>query len=59
MKTIPIARKSLVARVAIKRGEAFTEENLTIKRPGQGLAPTLYWDVLGFKATNPQLTLTM
>src|SRR5262249_20803690 len=51
MKTIPIARKSLVARVAIKRGETFTEENLTIKRPGQGLAPVLYWDVVGLKAS--------
>lgn len=43
----PIARKSLVARVAISAGEAFTPENLSVKRPGTGIAPTEWWDVLG------------
>ena len=45
-----IARKSLVAARPIKRGEAFTQDNLTAKRPGGGLSPMLYWDLLGNRA---------
>jgi N-acetylneuraminate synthase len=50
-KTIPVARKSLVARTAIRAGEAFSAHNLGIKRPGTGLAPGLFWDLLGRRAT--------
>jgi N-acetylneuraminate synthase len=46
-----VARKSLVTSRAIRRGELFTPENLTIKRPGTGLSATLYWDWLGRAAT--------
>jgi N-acetylneuraminate synthase len=46
-KNRPVARKSLVAAQPIAEGEPFTEENLTAKRPGTGLAPTRYWDYLG------------
>lgn len=42
-----IARKSLVARVPIAAGEAFTEGNLGAKRPGGGLSPMDYWALLG------------
>jgi len=42
-----VARKSLVALVAIKRGEIFTQENLGCKRPGSGISPLNYWDMLG------------
>jgi N-acetylneuraminate synthase len=42
-----VARKSLVAARTIKRGEKFTAENLTTKRPGTGLSPIYYWDWLG------------
>ena len=42
-----IARKSLVASGPIRRGEPFTERNLAIKRPGDGLDPMLYWELLG------------
>ena len=35
-KNKPIARKSIVAARAIQKGEAFTAENLTTKRPGGG-----------------------
>ena len=45
-----IARKSLVAKCAIKIGETFTEENITIKRPATGISPMNYWDVLGTKS---------
>ena len=42
-KNIPIARKSIVAKTSIKKGELFTEENLTVKRPGTGISP-MEWD---------------
>lgn len=44
---IPIARKSLVAAQQIPRGELFTASNLVSKRPGSGLSPWKYWDLLG------------
>jgi N-acetylneuraminate synthase len=46
-KNKTVARKSLVANQAIKKGEKFTEENLTAKRPGTGLSPMYYWECLG------------
>ncbi len=42
-----VARKSLVALTAIGVGEVFTAANLGVKRPGTGLSPTRYWDMLG------------
>lgn len=42
-KNIEIARKSIVAKTDIKKGEIFTEENLTVKRPGSGISP-MDWD---------------
>lgn len=47
---IPIARKSIVAATAIKRGELFTEENITAKRPGTGLSPMVWESVVGQRA---------
>ncbi len=47
LPNIPIARKSIVAATAIKRGELFTEENLTAKRPGTGLCPMRWESVVG------------
>ena len=49
-KYMPLVRKSLVAAHDIKKGEAFTKENLEIKRPGTGLAPKQYTKMLGKKA---------
>lgn len=43
-------RKSIVASRNIKKGEIFSEENLAVKRPGTGLSPVLWFDVLGEKA---------
>lgn len=49
-KNIVIARKSIVARTDIKEGTVFTENNLAIKRPGSGISPMKWYDVLGKKA---------
>ena len=49
-KNIAIARKSIVARRPIKRGETLTEENLTVKRPGTGISPMRWFDVPGTNA---------
>lgn len=45
-KNKDVARKSIVAKVEIKKGEVFTEENLTVKRPGNGISPMKWYDVL-------------
>lgn len=50
-KNIIIARKSIVARRAIAEGEVFAEENLAIKRPGDGMSPMHWFDVIGKTAT--------
>ncbi len=50
LKNKPIARKSLVAACAIPQGEVFSETNLTVKRPGIGLSPMRWDEVLGRKA---------
>lgn len=42
-----IARKSIVAARQIKAGEVFTEENLTTKRPGDGISPMRWHEILG------------
>ena len=45
-----VARRSLVAARDIRSGEAFTAENLTAKRPGDGLSPMCWDEVLGRRA---------
>ena len=50
-KNKPIARKSLVAKCAIKSGEVFSVENITTKRPGTGISPMQWDDVIGRKAS--------
>ena len=42
-----VARKSIVAARAIAKGEAYTVENLTTKRPGDGVSPMRWYEVLG------------
>ncbi len=46
-KNIGIARKSIVAGCPIRAGEIFTEDNLTTKRPGSGISPMRWNDVVG------------
>ena len=50
-KNVPLVRKSIVAARHIEEGEAFTEQNLTVKRPGTGLSPMLWDRVLGRRAS--------
>jgi len=45
-----VARRSLVAGRDIVAGEAFSAENVAIKRPGIGISPFMYWELLGRKA---------
>ncbi len=47
LKNLTVARRSLVAACKIQKGELFTEHNLTVKRPGNGVSPIFYWDQLG------------
>jgi len=49
-KNISIARKSIVAKKSIKKGEFFSENNLTIKRPGTGISPMEWDDVIAQKS---------
>ncbi|MGM9827722.1 MAG: N-acetylneuraminate synthase [Muribaculaceae bacterium] len=42
---IAVARKSIVAARDIRAGEVFTEENITVKRPGNGISP-MHWDTV-------------
>ena len=45
-----IVRKSIVAATEIKKGEFFTENNLTVKRPGTGISPMEWHKILGLEA---------
>lgn len=47
LKNKPIARKSIVAARDIRKGEPFTKENLTVKRPGTGISPMRWDEVIG------------
>lgn len=47
VKNKPIARKSIVATKTIKKGDLFSVENLTVKRPGTGISPMQWDEVIG------------
>jgi N,N'-diacetyllegionaminate synthase len=50
LKNIPIARKSLVAICDINKGDLFSEKNLGTKRPGHGISPMRWDEVIGKRA---------
>ncbi|QKF58955.1 N-acetylneuraminate synthase [Aliarcobacter lanthieri] len=50
-KNKPIARKSIVAKTDIKKGEILSENSLAIKRPGNGISPMRWDEILGTVAT--------
>ena len=52
LKNKSVARKSLIAAKDIKKGENFTEDNMTTKRPGTGISPMKYWHMIGKVAQN-------
>ncbi|KGQ63371.1 N-acetylneuraminate synthase [Gallibacterium anatis] len=47
-----VARKSIIAAKPIKKGEVFTIDNITTKRPGNGISPMYWYDILGKQAEN-------
>ena len=51
LKNLKIVRKSIVAKKDIKKGELYTKENLTTKRPGSGICP-MKWDEIIGKVSN-------
>ena len=50
-KNIPVARKSILASRPIEIGETFSDNNLIVKRPGNGISPMRWDEVVGHKAT--------
>lgn len=50
-KNLAIARKSIVAKQNIKAGEAFTQDNITVKRPGTGISAMRWDEIIGTKAS--------
>lgn len=50
IKNMAAARKSIIAKTNIKKGTIFTEENITVERPGNGISPMRWLEVLGRKA---------
>jgi len=48
---IEVARKSIVANSSIKKGEVFSEKNLAVKRPSNGISPMRWDEVVGNVAT--------
>ncbi len=55
-KNMAIARKSIVAATEIKKGELFTPQNITVKRPGGGISPMQWDNIVGTYATKDFLT---
>ena len=51
LKNKDISRKSIVANHIIKKGDILTVNNLTVKRPGKGISPMLWYDIIGTVST--------
>ena len=51
LPNIQIARKSIVAKIKIKKNDILTEKNITVKRPCGGISPMKWDEVVGTKAT--------
>lgn len=49
-KNLEIVRKSIVASKFIRAGDIFSEDNLTVKRPGSGISPMKWHEIIGIKA---------
>ena len=51
IKNIKIVRKSIVAKTKIKKGDTINENNVTVKRPGNGISPMKWDEIMDTKAT--------
>jgi len=51
IKNRDVARKSIVAKTGIRKSDVFTKDNITTKRPGDGISPMSWCDILGQSAT--------
>jgi N-acetylneuraminate synthase len=51
IKNKSVARKSIVAARDIKSGQVLSSDDLSVKRPGHGLSPFMFWDVISRRAT--------
>ena len=49
-KNIIPVRKSMYARINIKKGELFSNKNIIMKRPGVGISPMKFWEIIGKKS---------
>jgi len=49
-KNISVARKSIVSKTQIKKDEFFTLKNITVKRPGNGISASKFFDFIGKKS---------
>ena len=56
LKNIGVARKSIVAKKAIEKGETISEDKITTKRPGYGISPMRWHDVIGKAASRDYKT---
>lgn len=50
IKNLAVARKSIVAKTSISAGDRLSEENITTKRPGTGISPLKWFEVIGTRA---------
>ena len=50
LENIKVVRKSIVANKIIKAGDKFTKKNITTKRPGTGISPMKWKNLLGKKS---------
>ena len=46
-----IGRKSIIAKCIIKKGELFSEDNLVVKRPGNGISPMRWDEIIGTRSS--------
>ncbi len=52
LQNILVARKSIVAKTKIKKGDLFTKDNISTKRPGNGISPMQWDDIIGTASNN-------
>jgi len=54
-ENLNISRKSIVAKKDIQKGDFFSKDNLTFKRPGSGISPMKFWSLIGQKSKRDYL----